>query len=434
MRREENMIHKVALLLCFMMMSGIIAMADSSKSKNTAKKISVGDYVTLGRYEQDNKEANGPEAIEWLVLDKKTDKALLLSRLALEKYPFHESGKGVDWEKSDIRKWLNSSFLIAAFTEEEREAILETLVDNSRRQGQKDTEKSGGSNTTDKVFLLSYAEAKKYLPSREQRICAMTEYVKEKDKFDPYYARWWLRSPGEWDRRELEVYIDGDMGGSGVEVDYGNGTARPAMWVAMAALKPVGTDSIPYLAETTTSLKEAIEEVAKGRTLNEQIVLLNEITSLYSEEITKTDWGEELDRIRVNAKKEDLIPKVNKAKKAKLSAKLFQNKKIITLYDNQGDFYLLGDFYVRIPEKHRATSLQEANGIIYLKQEFERRTDYTGPAFDRLYDVYWIERKSRKAVKIYSECSSPPFSGYGTLYGKEIPLETIWDDIKEFIK
>ena len=122
------------------------------------------------------------------------------------------------------------------------------------------------------------------------------------------------------------------------------------------------------------------------------------------------------------------------AKKGKLSSKLFRNKKILTLYSEREQFCLLGDFYVRLPEKKRAKSLEEADGILYMKHYFERRTDYTGLAYNRIYDVYWIDRESGTIQKIYTKYTTPPRSGYGTLYGEEIPLKTIWNGIRGALK
>ena len=46
-----------------------------------------GGYVTMGRYEQDGKKINGREDIEWVVLDEKDGKWLLVSRYALDCRP-----------------------------------------------------------------------------------------------------------------------------------------------------------------------------------------------------------------------------------------------------------------------------------------------------------------------------------------------------------
>ena len=68
-----------------------------------AKPTQVNDIVAFGKYEQDGMRSNGPEAIEWLVLDVQEDTALLLSRYALDSMPYHDNYKAVTWETSDLR-------------------------------------------------------------------------------------------------------------------------------------------------------------------------------------------------------------------------------------------------------------------------------------------------------------------------------------------
>ena len=77
----------------------------------------VGSIVTYGHYEQDNNANNGKKAIEWVVLkyDNTTGQALLLSRYGLDAHRF-DASKYQGWDKSEIRTWLNSTFLNAAFT------------------------------------------------------------------------------------------------------------------------------------------------------------------------------------------------------------------------------------------------------------------------------------------------------------------------------
>ena len=65
--------------------------------------LAVNEIVTFGKYEQDGLRSNGAEAIEWLVLDVQEDKALLLSRYALDSMPYHDNYKAVTWETSDLR-------------------------------------------------------------------------------------------------------------------------------------------------------------------------------------------------------------------------------------------------------------------------------------------------------------------------------------------
>ena len=134
-----------------------------SQESEESESLQVGSIVTFGRYEQDNNTANGPEQIEWIVLDVQEGKSLLLSRYALDVQPYNTEFVNTTWQTSTLRKWLNEEFLNSAFTAHEQTCILLTDVDNSREQGYGVWNTSDGENTQDKVFLLSYAEANKYL-------------------------------------------------------------------------------------------------------------------------------------------------------------------------------------------------------------------------------------------------------------------------------
>ena len=176
-----------------------------------------GSIVSFGRYEQDGDEANGPEPIEWLVLDVKDERSLLVSRYALDCVPYHTKDEKITWAQCSLRKWLNGEFLQTAFTEAEQEAIPEAKVDNSQKQSLRRwnnwKKTKGGRDTKDRVFLLSYLEAKQYLSvvwdgdNNPKGALPMTEYVSRKtadsryrcrEEDDPGYGhiRWWLRSPG----------------------------------------------------------------------------------------------------------------------------------------------------------------------------------------------------------------------------------------------
>jgi len=48
------------------------------------RNIKKGQYITFGAYEQDNNTLNGKGTIEWLVLEVKNGKALVISKYALD--------------------------------------------------------------------------------------------------------------------------------------------------------------------------------------------------------------------------------------------------------------------------------------------------------------------------------------------------------------
>ena len=206
----------------------------------TPAPVSVGDYVTFGHYEQDNLN-NGKEPIEWLVLAKDGNHALLISRYNLDTHPYHDENASVTWETCSLRKWLNNDFLNDAFTQEEQQFILYTVVDNSRSQGSSKYNADGGNNTLDKIFVLSYAEALYYFPSDEARKSQSTDYTVDQGALihdlatDRYWKQsiWWLRSPGYSQNEALYVHNDGSISFYGVKVSFFS--VRPALWIDLNA-------------------------------------------------------------------------------------------------------------------------------------------------------------------------------------------------------
>lgn len=88
-------------------------------------KRDVGSIVKFGSYEQDNNRDNGTEEIEWIVLAKHEGFLLLISKYCLDNMVYNSSDiHNSTWTDSEIKKWLNSNFLIEAFNVEERKRIV----------------------------------------------------------------------------------------------------------------------------------------------------------------------------------------------------------------------------------------------------------------------------------------------------------------------
>ena len=198
--------------------------------------VAVGDMISFGQYEQDGNQKNGPENIEWMVLDVQGNRALLLSHYALDAQPYNIDYEAVTWETSTIRNWLNNAFFNNAFTIEEQNSILLTTVDNSALQGNKRWSDQEQNDTKDNVFLLSYAETDLYFEDDESRRCIPTNYAismgAETKNFTygtPDTGWWWLRSPGEKQYHAAFVSFDGERHSNAV----GNGylSVRPALWI-----------------------------------------------------------------------------------------------------------------------------------------------------------------------------------------------------------
>ena len=137
--------------------SSIIQKYDIHYKRPTEMK--VGDYVTFGRYEQDNNIENGKEEIVWRILDIQDGKALLFTSTAIEYLQFEDSAETSTWEDCSLRKWLNEDFYNKAFSDVEKESVIETNISNpaNPKYGT-----SSGTETNDRLFLLSSEEFSNY--------------------------------------------------------------------------------------------------------------------------------------------------------------------------------------------------------------------------------------------------------------------------------
>lgn len=219
----------------------IAAVAAAAAARDA--KFAVGNYVTFGRYPQ-TKAGKDKTPIEWLVLARDGSKALLISRYGLDAQLYNTTNSEVTWETCTLRTWLNGTFYNKAFSSAEQEAILTTNVDNSKNQCYSGWNTSGGNNTQDKVFLLSYAEANKYFgvtddnSSNTKSRIAPTAYAIAHGAWTSLYKKtaddidagwWWLRSPGYDQKLAASVDADGSLYANRVNV--GSGSVRPALWV-----------------------------------------------------------------------------------------------------------------------------------------------------------------------------------------------------------
>ena len=202
-----------------------------------------GRQITFGHYPQT---ANGNDntPIEWLILARDEQKILIVSKYGLDAQPYNKDYTSVTWETCTLRKWLNGTFYNKAFSSAEQAAILTTNVDNSKSQCYSGWNTSGGNNTEDKVFLLSYAEANKYFgvthdtTSNTKSRVAPTAYAIAQGAYT-YYSnktadgtdagRWWLRSHGFY--QSSAAYVLGYGLFRGDDVIRVSGSVRPALWV-----------------------------------------------------------------------------------------------------------------------------------------------------------------------------------------------------------
>ena len=201
-------------------------------------ELHVGDLFTLGRFEQDNDPDNGREPIQWQVLAVEDGRALVLSKYGLDSRWYHYPKAAITWKDCNLRKWLNEDFLRTAFTPEEQNAILTVTTEN---EDNPDSQTEGGSNTRDRVFLLSLGEAEKYFSSNESRQCRPTAYAETRELYVSTLApfagncSWWLRSPGKEQIYAAYVSSTGAAENDGAMAGSSNYAVRPALWISISA-------------------------------------------------------------------------------------------------------------------------------------------------------------------------------------------------------
>lgn len=202
-----------------------------TKTKEQFKGIKVGNYIKFGAYEQDNNTSNGKEDVEWLVLEVKDGKALVISKYALDSKPYNTYYTSVTWEDCTLRWWLNNDFINAAFFVEEK-AMIPTVTVSADKNHYHST--NPGNATQDQVFLLSITEVDKYFSSDSARECKPTDYAVANGAYvdsDNGICLWWLRSPGDDQTSAALVNNVGDVDDNGYFVDIDYNAVRPALWI-----------------------------------------------------------------------------------------------------------------------------------------------------------------------------------------------------------
>ena len=261
-----------------------LTLLGSEKSWNTTGSVSPvsdssstsslqpGQIVSFGHYEQDGNLSNGKEEIEWIVLDVQGDKCLLLSKYGLDSKAYNDllpAGTDITelsaedifalntdttWENCTLRNWLNNDFIQMAFSADEQSIIQETSVDNSSKQGYSKWNTSGGNNTLDKLFLLSFYEMSNLYVNDP---CTPTDYAidqgaKQYGDNDSEGAHWWwwLRSPGSSQSEVICLNDNLTNAASGYSF-YVGFCVRPALWIDLAHSAPSETPTPTPTSEPT---------------------------------------------------------------------------------------------------------------------------------------------------------------------------------------
>ena len=208
---------------------------------------------------------------------------------------------------------------------------------------------------------------------------------------------------------------------------------------------------ISVFAESPMSV-EAVK-LREAATIDEQMSLLYNLSIDYAAEFELGAWDTELDVEPAEDIPENLIPVTEHAAEADGVPDGFQDAKFLAVYDRYEtdgtliERYLPGWFYVRIPEANRAASLEDADAVFYLTETYEKRSDYVGEAYNRVYQLYaaWIDSTNANAAAdaadgigsadtddvycIKRTVITPPQSGMGVLAGERLDAEQLWAEM-----
>lgn len=196
----------------------------------------IGETISFGKY-------------EWLVIDKKDDMTMIISKEMVGQQPYNDFRGDVTWADCYLRRYLNEEFY-NEFSATEQRRIVPVVNKNDNNQWYDST---GGVDTEDHIFLLSIEEAvcKYFGDSRhhlEHRSAKQRYWFQKKDEnnikrqstYDGYSWWWWLRSPGRDNKRAVYIHGDGNVGiqGNGT-FKYSSKTIHPITKENYGGVRPV---------------------------------------------------------------------------------------------------------------------------------------------------------------------------------------------------
>ena len=197
---------------------------DYISSNHDTNIVNVGSIIKFGSYDQDNNYNNGDEDIEWIVLEVKDDKLLLLSKYVLDATQYTYSEYGSAWKDSCAYDYLIDNIYTDAFSYQERQKLTTGTID---------TEK-GSFTSTDMVFTLSSDEVQKYADVVSNIYdCYPTEYAKAEgvavssSEDTTGMSYWWVRDESAFGT----VMAPSSVAWVGTQYKETKHGVRPAIWV-----------------------------------------------------------------------------------------------------------------------------------------------------------------------------------------------------------
>ncbi len=134
------------------------------------------ETVRFGRYPRQKDGAAEP--IDWIVIRTEKDEALLLSKAVLASGQYGTNAAQSSWESSALYTWLNGAFADAAFTGEEKAALITEINENAMPES---------------VRLMQEEEYQKIRRELKPLLEGFTPNAENRLAF----GGWWLMNAGE---------------------------------------------------------------------------------------------------------------------------------------------------------------------------------------------------------------------------------------------
>lgn len=191
------------------------------------------------------------EPVVWdIVGDAGANDKRLVSRYAIDAQSFYTSPDNREatdgttiypnnYEESFIKNWLENTFYFTVLDVYRQSIISPNLTDNSAASTGSSTNQYalGDDIFVDKVYLLSYVEAKDYLDGSDYEKSSTTDYadvqgVSHGTSGNAEYANIWLRSPSNGNAINAKYVSSGGLGNNAQSVTSNYGI-RPALNITL---------------------------------------------------------------------------------------------------------------------------------------------------------------------------------------------------------
>lgn len=214
----------IAAILYFAVIRSFAEKREYADECDRLKSASVGETVLWGRYDS-NPSLPGKEQISWIILEKDSESALLVSEMGLAGSYYHQHHTEISWKDCDLRNLINSGPLSKSFSTYELDNMLP--IDE------------------DLVSLLTAKEAEELFSTDEDRELIITAVAKaqgtnindlskhhEWDMTNVKTSWWWLK--GDNNESSITapiVTVDGVISLEEKYVNKPGGAIRPVIRV-----------------------------------------------------------------------------------------------------------------------------------------------------------------------------------------------------------